>query len=61
MTRSVQKEGDKFDTPNEGALVQVHLIGYCGEKKFIDKDFEFSIGECTEYGLPEGIDKVLRK
>jgi len=61
ITRSIQQEGQGNDIPNEGAQVTVHLTGFHNQRQFMDADFSFVVGECAEAGLPEGIDKAVRR
>lgn len=62
IIRSVQTEGEGFESPNDGATCKVVLIGRCEGKEFLRKDeTEILLGESTEVGLPEGIDKVLKR
>lgn len=42
-------------------FVSAHIVGKCGGNTFLDKDFKFILGECSEVGLPDGIDKAIRK
>jgi FK506-binding protein 4/5 len=61
IMRSIQTEGAKPECPNEGAQLETHIAGYYDGRKFLDDNFEFLLGECTECGLPEGIDKALKR
>ncbi|XP_017877085.1 FK506-binding protein 59 isoform X2 [Ceratina calcarata] len=46
-------------TPNEGALVNVHLTGVYNEKIFEDRDVQFTLGEGEDVGVIEGVEKAL--
>lgn len=41
--------------------MDVHVVGFYDGRKFVDDDFSFLLGECTEHGLPEGVDKALKR
>jgi len=42
-------------------LLVAHIVGKQGGNTFLDRDVTFVLGECIEAGLPEGIDKAIRK
>lgn len=61
IMRSIQTEGASKECPNESSRIETHIVGYYDGKKFLDDNYEFLLGECTECGLPEGIDKALKR
>jgi FK506-binding protein 4/5 len=61
ILRSILKEGEKFETPNENSKVETHITGWHDGRKFFDSDVSFVLGEATESGLPEGVDKAVKR
>ncbi|CAJ0590367.1 unnamed protein product [Cylicocyclus nassatus] len=61
ITRSVIVEGEKLANPNDTSPVEVHAVGTYEGKVFFDKDVNFVLGEGSEVGLPEGVDRALRR
>eukprot|EP00918_Siedleckia_nematoides_P001448 GHVU01003437.1.p1 GENE.GHVU01003437.1~~GHVU01003437.1.p1 ORF type:complete len:480 (-),score=102.21 GHVU01003437.1:934-2373(-) len=61
VIRSVVTEGEGYDNPNEGATVQIHIIGRCNKVQFQEKDVEFTMGEACESGIVEGVEMALKK
>ncbi|XP_060530303.1 FK506-binding protein 59-like [Cylas formicarius] len=57
----ILKEGHGYSTPNDGALVEVHLTGKYGGAVFEDRDISFAIGEGAEVKVIEGVEKALEK
>ncbi|XP_050308146.1 FK506-binding protein 59 [Anthonomus grandis grandis] len=55
------KVGEGFTTPNEGSLVEVHITGIYEGRTFEDRDVTFNIGEGSDQGVIEGIEKALKK
>uniref|UniRef100_T1JDQ0 peptidylprolyl isomerase n=1 Tax=Strigamia maritima TaxID=126957 RepID=T1JDQ0_STRMM len=55
------KEGEGYSTPNDGAMVTVHLVGKHEGRVFEDRDVTFAIGEGLENGVVDGIEKALEK
>lgn len=53
--------GDGYSTPNDGAQVEVHLVGKYESKVFEDRTVSFAIGEGSEVGVVEGIEIALLK
>ncbi|XP_068983103.1 peptidyl-prolyl cis-trans isomerase FKBP4 isoform X2 [Bombus flavifrons] len=52
-------QGKDYITPQEGALVNVHLTGIYNGKVFEDRDVQFSLGEGEDCGVIEGVEKAL--
>lgn len=61
ITRSIVEAGQGFDTPNDGATVDVHITGVCSGGVFEDRDVSFPIGEGCEHGVIPGIETALLK
>jgi len=61
ILKSIQTEGTKFETPGEGAPVEMYVIGHHEGRVFFDQHLTYPVGECTEHGLPEGVDKAIKR
>ncbi|KAI6199986.1 Peptidylprolyl isomerase [Aphelenchoides besseyi] len=61
ITKSIIVEGEKYNCPSENATVKVHAVGRYGDRVFFDKEIEFILGEGSEVGLPEGVDRAVRR
>ncbi|VDM93439.1 unnamed protein product, partial [Onchocerca ochengi] len=61
ITRSIIVEGEKYSSPTEGSTVKVCAIGSYNGRVFYDKEVNFILGEGSEVGLPEGVDRALRR
>ncbi|XP_074096139.1 FK506-binding protein 59kD isoform X1 [Cotesia typhae] len=54
--------GNKDDGhPNDGALVQIHLVGKYNDKIFEERDVTFNLGEGEDQGIVEGLEAALAK
>ncbi|GAB1609875.1 peptidyl-prolyl cis-trans isomerase FKBP4-like isoform X1 [Argonauta hians] len=60
IIKRVIAKGEGSDTPNEGATVNVHYIGYHGDKKFDERDVTFIIGEGNAEDVVEGLDIAVK-
>ncbi|XP_012255736.2 FK506-binding protein 59 isoform X2 [Athalia rosae] len=47
-------------TPNDGALVDVHLVGKYDGKVFDERDVQFNLGEGEDVGIIDGIEIALK-
>ncbi|XP_003704657.1 FK506-binding protein 59kD isoform X1 [Megachile rotundata] len=52
-------QGKDYITPQDGALVNVHLTGTYNDRVFEDRDVQFSLGEGEDCGVIEGVEKAL--
>lgn len=52
---------DKHDTPNEDAVVDIHLTGFHEGRTFDDRDVKFTIGEGSDHGIVEGVEEGIQK
>ncbi|VDN53659.1 unnamed protein product [Dracunculus medinensis] len=61
IIRSVVEPGEKYKFPTEGSHVEVVVTGTHNGRVFLNKEISFTVGEATEAGLPEGIDRAIRR
>lgn len=61
IVREQMVKGEGFSTPNDGALVEVHLIGKYDGNVFEDRNVKFTIGEGEEEGICIGLERALEK
>ncbi|XP_023215754.1 peptidyl-prolyl cis-trans isomerase FKBP4-like [Centruroides sculpturatus] len=61
IQRKIIEKGEGYATPNDGASVEVHLIGKCNDKVFEDREVNFIIGEGSESNILESIEHALQK
>jgi len=54
-------KGEAYATPNDGALVEVKLIGKHGERVFEERELTFPLGEGSEFGICEGLERAIEK
>ncbi|XP_046394110.1 peptidyl-prolyl cis-trans isomerase FKBP4 isoform X2 [Ischnura elegans] len=54
-------KGEGYSTPNDGALVEVHIIGRHDGREFENRDVKFTIGEGDEEGIFPGLERALEK
>lgn len=61
ILRRIVKNGEGRKTPNEGATVNVHYIGYHENKQFEERDVTFVVGEGMAEGVIDGLDMAMKK
>uniref|UniRef100_A0A0N5APC1 peptidylprolyl isomerase n=1 Tax=Syphacia muris TaxID=451379 RepID=A0A0N5APC1_9BILA len=61
ITRIIIAEGEKQTSPVECSKVTVHAVGTYMNVEFYNRDVTFLVGEGSEVGLPEGVDRALRR
>ncbi|CAD6189648.1 unnamed protein product [Caenorhabditis auriculariae] len=61
ILRTIIVEGSKSLIPNDTSTVTAHVVGSHEGREFYNKEVVFAIGEASEAGLPEGIDRALRR
>lgn len=54
-------KGEGYSTPNEGAMVEVRLTGKHGDRVFEERELSFPLGEGSEFGICEGLERALEK
>ncbi|KAA8593405.1 hypothetical protein FQN60_009521, partial [Etheostoma spectabile] len=61
IIRRIKVKGDGYTNPNDGASVEVHLEGKCGDRMFDCRDVSFKVGEAEDKGVPFGVDRAMDK
>ncbi|CAD5223799.1 unnamed protein product [Bursaphelenchus okinawaensis] len=61
IIKSVIAEGERYNYPSEFAPVTIHAVGNYQGTVFYDKTVTYELGEASEVGLPEGVDRALRR
>lgn len=61
IERFVLTPGEGKKTPNDGALVKIHLVGRHEGRIFEERDVEFNLGEGEEDGIVSGVEIALEK
>ncbi|CAJ0929857.1 unnamed protein product, partial [Mesorhabditis belari] len=61
ISRDVIVKGEELAHPNDTSDVEVHAVGSFEGRVFYDRDITFSLGEGSEAGLPEGVDRAIRR
>ncbi|KAK8737486.1 hypothetical protein OTU49_004518 [Cherax quadricarinatus] len=53
--------GEGYLTPNDGAIVDVRVVGRVNGTIFDDRNVKFPLGEGTEHNIPEGLERALER
>ncbi|XP_013403472.1 peptidyl-prolyl cis-trans isomerase FKBP4 isoform X2 [Lingula anatina] len=61
VRKSVIVKGEGYKTPNDGAQVEMHIIGKCNGSVFEDKDLAFIVGDCQDEVVVEGVEMAVKK
>ncbi|XP_047003938.1 peptidyl-prolyl cis-trans isomerase FKBP4-like isoform X1 [Schistocerca americana] len=61
ITRYQIIQGEGYSSPNDGATVEVNLVGKHNGNIFEERSVTFPLGEGSEYGICEGVEKALEK
>ncbi|XP_054877989.1 peptidyl-prolyl cis-trans isomerase FKBP5 [Poeciliopsis prolifica] len=61
ITRRIKVKGEGYSNPNDGASVDVHLEGRCGDRLFDCRDVTFIVGQGEDKGIPLGVDRAMDK
>ncbi|GMT10419.1 hypothetical protein PFISCL1PPCAC_1716 [Pristionchus fissidentatus] len=61
IRREVIVPGEPLTNPNETSTCNVHIVGRHEGRVFMDQEISFILGEGSEFNLPEGVDKALRR
>ncbi|XP_066956604.1 LOW QUALITY PROTEIN: peptidyl-prolyl cis-trans isomerase FKBP4-like [Macrobrachium rosenbergii] len=55
------KQGEGYQTPNDGAIVDVHVVGRVNGTVFDEREVKFPLGEGTEHNIPEGLERAIER
>ncbi|RZC35152.1 FKBP C, Metallophos, and/or TPR 11 domain containing protein [Asbolus verrucosus] len=61
IERAQIKAGEGYTCPNDGAFVEVSLVGKYEGREFDVRDVSFTVGEGSEQNIILGIDKAIEK
>lgn len=61
IIRRILVAGEGYLTPNDGAIVNVRLVGRVNGTVFDEREVKFPLGEGTEYNIPEGLERSLER
>lgn len=61
ILRSQLSPGDGYSSPNEGASVELHIVGKYDGKIFEERDVAFALGEGCDHDVSPGIEHALKK
>ncbi|XP_031587069.1 peptidyl-prolyl cis-trans isomerase FKBP4 [Oreochromis aureus] len=59
IIRRIITKGEGYSKPNEGAAVEVTVIGTCDDSVFDERELKFEIGDGENLGLPAGVEKAI--
>ncbi|XP_051725823.1 peptidyl-prolyl cis-trans isomerase FKBP4 isoform X1 [Ctenopharyngodon idella] len=60
IIRRIITKGEGYTKPNEGASVEVCLVGRHEERVFDERELKFEVGDGESLGLPPGVEKALQ-
>ncbi|KAK0084918.1 hypothetical protein PV325_006120 [Microctonus aethiopoides] len=60
IERYTLKAGKDGATPNDGSLVDIHLVGKYNDKVFDERDVQFTLGEGEASNIIEGVEEALQ-
>uniref|UniRef100_A0A8C4XBR6 peptidylprolyl isomerase n=1 Tax=Erpetoichthys calabaricus TaxID=27687 RepID=A0A8C4XBR6_ERPCA len=61
IVRRIKQKGEGYASPNEGAVVDVHLEGSCAGHVFDSRDLRFIVGEAEDHDIPLGVDRAMKR
>ncbi|XP_054264427.1 FK506-binding protein 59 isoform X2 [Macrosteles quadrilineatus] len=61
ILRSILQAGEGHACPNDGSMVDIHLVCECQGKVVEERDVVFNLGEGSEHNVPSGVEKALEK
>uniref|UniRef100_A0A8D0HP53 peptidylprolyl isomerase n=1 Tax=Sphenodon punctatus TaxID=8508 RepID=A0A8D0HP53_SPHPU len=61
IIRRIRKKGEGYSKPNEGALAEIEIEGWHGDRVFDKRELRLEVGEGENYDLPTGLEKALQK
>ncbi|KAG1935030.1 peptidyl-prolyl cis-trans isomerase FKBP4 [Pimephales promelas] len=60
IIRRIITKGEGYTKPNEGASVEVCLVGRHEDRVFDERELKFEVGDGESLGLPPGVEKALQ-
>ncbi|KDR19080.1 FK506-binding protein 4 [Zootermopsis nevadensis] len=54
-------KGEGSSTPNEGAIVEVTIVGKHGDRVFEERELSYPLGEGSEFGICDGLERAIEK
>ncbi|KAB7503024.1 Peptidyl-prolyl cis-trans isomerase FKBP4 [Armadillidium nasatum] len=61
IIRRIIKSGEGFRMPNDGAMVDVSIIGKANGAVFDQRELKFSLGEGVNHKIPKGLERALER
>ncbi|KAM9813680.1 peptidyl-prolyl cis-trans isomerase FKBP5 [Neosynchiropus ocellatus] len=61
IVRRIKVKGEGFTSPNDGATVDIHLVGSCDGRVFDCRDVRFVISDFEDNNIPVGVDRAMDK
>ncbi|XP_030845482.1 peptidyl-prolyl cis-trans isomerase FKBP4 isoform X2 [Strongylocentrotus purpuratus] len=61
IVRRIVTEGQEYDTPNDEAKVEAHIIGRYDGKEFENRDVEYTVTEGSDAGIVEGLEIAIKR
>uniref|UniRef100_A0A8C2WD76 peptidylprolyl isomerase n=1 Tax=Cyclopterus lumpus TaxID=8103 RepID=A0A8C2WD76_CYCLU len=59
IVRRIITKGQGYSKPNEGASVDVTVVGTCEGRVFDERELKFEVGDGEGLGLPVGVEKAI--
>lgn len=61
VVKSTLTPGTGHTKPNDGAKVEIGLLGKCNDKVFDERTVHFELGEGTDTNIPTGVEMCIKK
>ncbi|KAH0521191.1 Peptidyl-prolyl cis-trans isomerase FKBP4 [Microtus ochrogaster] len=61
IIRRIRTRGEGYARPNDGAMVEVALEGYCNDQLFDQRELCFEVGEGESLDLPYGLETAIQR
>ncbi|XP_041652435.1 peptidyl-prolyl cis-trans isomerase FKBP4 [Cheilinus undulatus] len=59
IIRRIITKGQGYSKPNEGAAVEVTVVGSCEDRVFDERELKFEVGDGESLGLPAGMERAI--